>query len=555
MKKNDVDDKLNCDIYQHIFSYLIDSPKDMKNNKKDRTSSSYRDNFNFWIGRYYDQECYLHKYCTKGSLETVKELLKFGLDVNIKNKNRDTPLHSVCNKIIKQKNIKYFNILNIINILIDKGADINAIDERGRTPMHLVCNTGFLDGATALLKNGANMNIYAPTKQSYGDSNCRTPFYYACIGGHLEMVNMLLERIPTKDINLVIMIKHSIHIVYKDLEKIAIALINKIKDVNLTDDMNNTSLHWACLNNRTEVINVLLEKKANINARNNEGKTPMYIACERGHSDVFKILLDKGADVHITDKWGNNPLHNACTIKDNEIVGTLLKSDININAKNINGETPLHSFFNDYDRQFRRNVSEKKEILIMLLSHIEVDVNTINNDGDTPLHYACERDEHDEIVKILLDKGANVYAKNNKGNTPLHQACKIKNDHFKTIDILLKYKSDINSKNNVGNTPLHSFFSSMCSVIESKKQQEKEILIMLLSHKKVDVNIKNNHGCTPLHYASNTEEYHNNYDIINEWVKMLLAKGADINIEDNDLHNAIYYATDNGNTNLVIILG
>ena len=37
MKKNDVDDKLNCDIYQHIFSYLIDSPKDMKNNKKDRT--------------------------------------------------------------------------------------------------------------------------------------------------------------------------------------------------------------------------------------------------------------------------------------------------------------------------------------------------------------------------------------------------------------------------------------------------------------------------------------------------------------------------------------
>ena len=70
-----------------------------------------------------------------------------------------------------------------------------------------------------------------------------------------------------------------------------------------------------------------------------------------------------------------------------------------------------------------------------------------------------------------------------------------------------------------------------------------------------DVNIKNNHGCTPLHYASNTEEYHDNYDIINEWVKMLLAKGADINILDNDLHNAIYYATDNGNTNLVIILG
>ena len=104
MKIND--DKLNCDLYQHIFSYLIDSPKDTKNNKKNRTSSSYRYNFNFWIGRYYDQECYLHKYCTKGSLETVEILLKFGLDVNTKNKNGDTPLHLVCNKIIKQKNKK-----------------------------------------------------------------------------------------------------------------------------------------------------------------------------------------------------------------------------------------------------------------------------------------------------------------------------------------------------------------------------------------------------------------------------------------------------------------
>lgn len=423
------DDKFRCEHYHHIFSFLT------KNNKKDMTTSSYSNDFNYWLGNYYDEEHYLHTFCNKGSVESVQRLLKFGLNVNIKNKNGDTPLHVVCNKIIKQKNKKYFNILNIINILIDKGAYINSKDELGRTPMHLVCITGFLDGADALLKNGANMNIMVKKnlKNSFGDSDYGTPFYYACSKGHSEMVNMLLEKIPTKNLNLEIMIKYCIlSFSISNSEKIAIALLDKIEDVNFTDEENNTTLHWACVSNFKELINILLEKKANINAMNNDGQTPLYYACMLGHSDVFKMLLDKGADVHITDKWGNTPLHKACcNKKDDEIVGTLLKYKSDINAKNNEGNTPLHSFF--CDNSITCDISQSKKVLIMLLNNKDVNVNTINNDGRTPLHLVCyisfgyTQDEDIEIVKILLDKGTDINIEDNH----LHNATYCANNNRK----------------------------------------------------------------------------------------------------------------------------
>jgi len=55
--------------------------------------------------------------------------------------------------------------------------------------------------------------------------------------------------------------------------------------------------------------------------------------------------------------------------------------------------------------------------------------------GRTPLHFACYRG-HREVVRLLLDRGADKEKANNFGNIPLHWACD--NGHLEVIKLLLQ---------------------------------------------------------------------------------------------------------------------
>lgn len=63
-----------------------------------------------------------------------------------------------------------------------------------------------------------------------------------------------------------------------------------------------------------------------------------------------------------------------------------------------------------------------KKRLMMLLPMIQsgshVDVTTVETKGNTALHYACGMDD-EELVRWLLDHGANPNAVTNKGATPM----------------------------------------------------------------------------------------------------------------------------------------
>ena len=59
-----------------------------------------------------------------------------------------------------------------------------------------------------------------------------------------------------------------------------------------------------------------------------------------------------------------------------------------------------------------------------------------------------------EVVRILIDAGANVKAHNSNGDTPLHKACK---DGFADIvEMLINAGAGINIADDCGRTPLHN---------------------------------------------------------------------------------------------------
>lgn len=89
---------------------------------------------------------------------------------------------------------------------------------------------------------------------------------------------------------------------------------------------------------------------------------------------------------------------------------------------------------------------------IRIINLLKPNINAINEERDTPLHIAAKRDDS-EMVKILLDNGANVNVKDIFKRTPLHCAAIV--DNVATANLLINKGADINYQSSYGLTALH----------------------------------------------------------------------------------------------------
>jgi len=92
----------------------------------------------------------LFKACICGKLDMVKKLLDEGVDINIRDKYKWTPLMDAA----------IFDHLDVVNYLILRGVDINATEECNMSPLILVArNRRSTRIFRKLLDCGANYNI------------------------------------------------------------------------------------------------------------------------------------------------------------------------------------------------------------------------------------------------------------------------------------------------------------------------------------------------------------------------------------------------------------
>jgi hypothetical protein len=108
-----------------------------------------------------------------------------------------------------------------------------------------------------------------------------------------------------------------------------------------------------------------------------------------------------------------------------------------------------------------------------------------------------------EIVKLLLDKGADVNLTDKYGNTPLHLAAS--DGHIEIVKLLLEKGSDVNSKRrNDGTTPL--YWAALNGHIEIVK------LLLLMNLIKVD--------CSRLHISDDEIKSFSLFDRLNKLVNV-----------------------------------
>lgn len=135
----------------------------------------------------------------------------------------------------------------------------------------------------------------------------------------------------------------------------------------------------------------------------------------------------------------------------NELLSILklfLTCDANINIQNEDGSTALISSV----------LGPKEEIFKILLEH-KADLNIEDINMKTVLHHAAEwykydKYYHNNIFKILIEKGANINSGEGKqSGTPLHSA--INAGNIDAAIELIKKGAKVNALDDIGRSPLH----------------------------------------------------------------------------------------------------
>jgi ankyrin repeat protein len=172
-----------------------------------------------------------------------------------------------------------------------------------------------------------------------------------------------------------------------------------------------------------QVAELLHRNGADVDVRGKMKNTPLRISCRTGALDIVSWLLDHGADVNALGRQRYGPLHEAVDYGHLQAVQMLLEHNVDIHTRTKFGESPLHVAARAQNRR------DQVDIMRILLNH-GANPNARDDDNSTPLHYSSwfQKGAYDPIqgtvegAHLLLEHGAFLDAKDSKGRTPLQLA-------------------------------------------------------------------------------------------------------------------------------------
>ncbi|KAH9077520.1 ankyrin repeat-containing domain protein [Lactarius deliciosus] len=241
--------------------------------------------------------------------------------------------------------------------------------------------------------------------------------------------------------------------------------------------------------------------------RDVRSESPLYYAAFCGFYDLAEGLIMKHPE-QVNQRGGRliSPLQAALFQRHFGVANLLHNHGAVVDLRGGNSnKTPLYN----------ASISGRVDVMRWLLNH-GADPNAQKNDGRTPLH-AAARDTNLEVVQVLLEHNADVNSRADDGKTPLHDTILLGyRDHSEgeTVDVvrgLLEYGADPNACDNNHSTPLHE--ASSKGLLEAAR--------MLLSYG-ANVDEEDGRGMTPFQVASSKGRD----EIRHEMTKLLLEHGA-----------------------------
>jgi ankyrin repeat protein len=119
-------------------------------------------------------------------------------------------------------------------------------------------------------------------------------------------------------------------------------LIAQKADVNLAQSDGATAIQWAAYRNDLAMADLLLAAKADVKIPNRDGATPLRLAATNGSAEMIQRLIKAGANPNETGPNGETPLMYASRNGNAAAVKALVAAKADVNAKEkLRGTTPL----------------------------------------------------------------------------------------------------------------------------------------------------------------------------------------------------------------------
>jgi ankyrin repeat protein len=205
------------------------------------------------------------------------------------------------------------------------------------------------------------------------------------------------------------------------------ALLARKADPNSANEFGITPLAEAARVNDARMVRMLLEAGAKVDSANPDGETALMLAIKNGNLEVAEMLVNAGANVNIVEKFHNQtPLIYAAAGGHAGIVKLLLAKGADVAPRALYSDWP--SQITSEPRTQYRSVGGLTALLYAAragcyecvedLIAAGADMNTPTPEGITPLMIALDN-SHNDVAKLLMEKGANIHVWDWWGRTAL----------------------------------------------------------------------------------------------------------------------------------------
>jgi ankyrin repeat protein len=392
-----------------------------------------------------------------------------------------------------------------VRVLLEKKADVNSPQVDGTTALHWAVQANDLELTDMLLKAGA--------RASAANQSGAAPMLLAATNGNALILEHLIRAgadpnaplSPTGDTALMMAARTG------NVDAVRV-LLGHGAIVNAKETWGGTTaLMWAVSERHPEVTKLLVERGADVNAKSNfvpsasgrgfEGTapivpktnqtteefasgwmTPLMFAARENDLESARVLIQAGADVNAFGGDGKDALGLALFDGSYDVASLLIGSHANVNHADAQRFTPLFWAVDRRNMETAPNfpwmVTKDPLPLIKQLLDAGANPNTLVNntprarmrEGSPRIVFATALMRAAfagdiELVKLLLDHGADAHIQSSDRETTLMAACGLAfingyhrqrpaAERLETVKLMVDLGEDVNHADGYGITPL-----------------------------------------------------------------------------------------------------